>query len=229
MDKDKREIIMHYMDMAGFVTVDRDPGYKTTMNGLFETGFALCVYDDLGILDKHDADAFYETVRSCQDEKTPGVYDRFPAIDGHARVEDPDSRDDTAGVVAGSLVCNFEFQKDVFDHLVWADNTDGAQAGWWALRIRFLSDTMWYCLANKKFRLLSPILMATLALKLIRPSVDYNVLIDYMKVHTLAKDNKAWTWFKKRFTKRARLVQSAVAYFKGSHPIANLVVKVADK
>lgn len=228
MDSFKREIINHYMDMAGFVTVDRDPDYKTTMNGLFETGFAIAVYDDLGIKDEHDHDSFYDTVKACQD--TPGVYNRYPAVDGHPVVKDPNSRDDAAGVVTGSVLCNLEFHHDIAKHWIWADNTDGAQAGFWALRARFVSDVIWYWMINKEFRILSPLLMLILAVKLIVPSTDYNVIIDYMKVHTMSKDSRLWNLFKRKvFMKRALLIRSVGSYFGIEHPLVNLTVRVVNK
>lgn len=227
MDNDKREIITHFMDMAGMVTVDRDPGYKTTNNGLFETGFVLTVYDDLGILDTHDADAFYEVVKSVED--SPGVYDRYPAVDGHPRIEDPNSHDDAAGVAAGSKVCKLEFHKDIMEHFAWADNTEGAQTGLWALRLRFIPDVIWYFLLNGRLKFLSPILMLILTAKLIIPSASYGVLIDYMMIHTLSKQSGLWKRFKKFFLKRAKFLDSSIGYFHEDHPVNNLVQKVLSK
>ncbi len=232
----KRELMLHFMDLAGMVTVDRDPTPASTLNGLMHTGLTMCFYKSLDILDNQDVESFIDTVEGCQE--TPGNYARYPAYANVARNDSANAQDDYTGVFAGSMATGQCFHKDILDHGtkhlfvynnqrpgVLIDDINPLKWEWWAFRLRFIDHIVWYALGNGKLRLLSPLLMAWLAIKTIRSKFGSERLLDYMFVEAL-QDKWEWKKFRKWFLPRAKLLESCIDYFHVNHPLVNLAAEV---
>lgn len=233
----KRELIFHYMDLAGIVTVDRDPGPETTKNGLMHTGLIMCFYKALSILDSYDTDSFVDTVESC--EEAPGNYDRYPAYGDKLRNDDANAHDDYTGVFAGSKVTKQRFHSDILKHGskylfiynnqkpgVLIDDVNPLKWEWWTFRLRFVDHIAWYYLGNNKLRILSPLLMGYLAAKTFFARPGSTRLLDYMFVESLSQDMWEWKKFRKWFLPRAQLVESTEKYFHAGHPAIDLAKAV---
>lgn len=233
----KRETIINFMDLAGMVTVDRKPGPETTKNGLMHLGLFMCFYKALGILDYSDASCFYDTVKSC--EEVPGDYDRYPAYGDKPRNNDANAHDDYTGVFSGSVVTGQRFHKDILEHGIkylfiynnqkpglLIDDINPLKWEWWAFRLRFLDHIAWYYLGNGRLRILSPLLMAWLAVKTLSSKPGSGKLLDYMFVESLAQSKWEWKKFRKWFLPRSMLVESATDYFHDGHPAIDLAKEV---
>lgn len=232
----KREVIYHFMDLTGMVTVDRDPSPASTLNGLMHTGLTMCFFKALGILDKHDIECFKDTVEGCQE--TPGNYDRYAAYANVPRNDLANAHDDYTGVFAGSKVTGLSFHKDILNHGirylfiynnqrpgVLIDDVNPLKWEWWAFRARFVDHIVWYYLGNGKLRILSPLLMAWLAIKTIGSKPGSGRLLDYMFVESL-QDKWEWKKFRKWFLPRSKLVESCADYFHDGHPTIDLAKEV---
>lgn len=233
----KREIIYHFMDLTGMVTIDRDPSPESTKNGLMHTGLTMCFYKALGILDGHDVESFRDTVESCQE--TPGNYDRYGAYADKPRNDDANAHDDYTGVFAGSVVTRERFHKDILEHGtkylfvynnqrpgVLIDDINPLKWEWWAFRLRFLNHIVWYYLGNGRLRFLSPLLMAFIAIGTLSNKVGSGKLLSYMFVESLAQDKWEWRKFRKWFLPRSKLVESTAEYFHEGHPLIELAKAV---
>lgn len=234
----KKDIQDNYTDVAGMITEAKNPGYCTTLNGLMQTGFAVTLYADLEILTKEDKDNFRNLVRSCED--SPGVYDRYPAVDNKPKIENMNAHDDTRGVIAGSLSTWNSFQKDVLEyglnHLFFYDNENESSFfndslnpkkwNWSGVRLRMWKDILWYFLVNQRLMFLSPVLMLALTLSLYDKEVDYHQILNYLIVSSMSRVSTSWEKFSRFYLKRSKLTESTAKYFGNTHPLVVLAKEV---
>ena len=234
----KQEIILHYTDIAGMVTIDKDPAVESTKNGLMQTGAFGVMCEELNLNTGKDRTELFEVIQSCQDEDNPGAFDRYPSVAGRPRVQDKNAHDDARGVCALSKMCGFHFHKVVLwegvKRFFYYDNTNGKEHGFWAWRGRMVIDILWYVLLNDTLRilvmlfwpLLTPALMIVLYAK--AGSGKYSEILDYMLVASMAKDSKVWKRFRKPYMKKNKIVEATSDYFKETSPMVILAKKVKE-
>lgn len=235
-----RDLIFHYMDLAGMVTVKRNPDPASTLNGLMHTGLYMCFLKNLDLLDFKAIEAFYDTVKSC--EEVPGVYDRYPSYSSVLRNNLANAHDDAAGVFAGSKVCNLVFHKDILAYGktrlftynnqipgLFFSNANPLKWEWWSFRLRFLDHITWYFIANNKLTALTPLLMTYIACKtLASTTANSGRLLTYMQVESLSHDNWLWKKFKKWFLPKSKLKEAASNYFKSDNGYDHPIVTMAE-
>lgn len=239
----KREIILKYMDLAGMVTVDRNPTPESTKNGLMHVGLYVCFLYRLNLLDTSDVVAFEDTVKSCEDVR--GVYDRYPAWGGRTRTNDANAHDDYTGVFSASVLTNSDFHGDilsygkkhcfVYNNIVPARFVRGLNIlnwDWWAFRLRFFDHISWYYLGNNQMLILNIPLMLWITTKVLLKKKGSGVLLDYMIVQSLAKSSLLWSKYLNWFLKRSKLLDSVSDYFKPQngyqHPLTVLAKEVCN-
>lgn len=227
----KQDVLDHYLDVDGLVTIDRDPSKWSTGNGLMHLGFFTCLLAGGDNLTAADVVRFNSAVRGCQ--VAPGLYDRNPGR------PDADSHDDANGVVSGSVVCGLPFHRDVLiyglKHFFFYDNVDQTFNGWkdlWAFRLRFPFVVLWYFLVNKWLRLLLPVMLAFLALSLVFTHASDSRIEDYCKVESLALIYPCLAGFRNWWVRHAKLEAATAAYFNEpnlpEHPLVQLVRELKE-
>src|SRR5271165_4294936 len=111
MNPIKQEIISHYMDLCGAVTINKDVSKPSQQNGLMQTGFFIACLSYLGFIEEIDKNGFKDTIAQHEVEKgfksIAGIYERYPGC--------PDSSDfDDAHNVVGAAICvDLPFNRDV--------------------------------------------------------------------------------------------------------------------
>lgn len=236
----KREIIQHYMDLAGMVTIDRDPTPESTKNGLMHLGLIITFFKVLGLLDDRDIECFKDTVLSC--EEVPGCYDRYPAYGNKPRNNDANAHDDYAGVFGASVLLNLPFAKEILDHgrknwFIYNNQLPGELVtsknpfkwAWWAFRARFVSHIVWYYLGNGKMRVMGILLLLTLFVRTVRSSPGSDRLLDYLMVESLASRYVEWRKFRSWFIVKCHLIQSVEDYMHPDHPSVDLAREIIKR
>lgn len=230
----KRELIFDYVDRQDVVTVDKNPGPESTKNGLMHMGLVMALFNDLAIMQAGDISWFQTLVLNCQVAK--GLYARYPAYSNKPKCPDNNSYDDTVGVVAGSVILDSRFHHDVLNlglssFFVYNNSNPNKffnginplNWNWWALRLRFPQQILWYFLSCKHLTILSPLLMLSFCANLLLTrSPSYTVLLQYTMISSLASRSNMWKSFRNFWVPRSLLVESATDYFKVTHPIVNL-------
>lgn len=228
----RNEVLDHYIDQDGLLTVDRDPGPQTTGNGLMHIGFFVALCEHFGMLDDRVLATFKKALASCENE--PGLFDRYPGSDT------ANAHDDYVGVVAGSAILNeseYPAYKRVLERGIkeWYiyNNTDDKQFvkgldirnwQWWSFRLRFPLQILWYNILCGRFTFLTPLLALSL---LMRRKINYGAILDYMIFRSLNScllSKFYWT------NKRASDLQAATLdYFKETHALPRLVSLLREK
>lgn len=219
----KREIIEHYIDEDGQVTIDRDPSKWSTGNGLMHLGLVITMYKKLGILNDLDVAKFKYAVSYCEDSK--GVYDRNPGRDAQI------GHDDITGIVSGSVATDLSFHKDVATHglkNLFVYNNDNK----FELR-DFLGRQIWHTMywlivgRGGMFTCFLPMLLAKL---LLIPSTSYSILHTYMMLETLASKFKIARIVRDKKLPNLMLVEECIRYFRTEqHPAVDLAKSVVNK
>lgn len=212
----KAEVLQHYLDEDGQITVDRDPSKWSTGNGLMHLGFFMCLLWGSDQLELADEIRFYNAVKACEDE--PGVYDRNPGRN------DRNAHDDANGIVAASVCAKAIwgmpwFHKEVLIHglknFFIYENVDGKFNGLrdlWACRLRFPFIILWYFLVNQWLRGLLPIMLIFLTFSLRSKRAD-SLIMDYCKVESLAARYKWLKFYRNWWLRRANLTERTAEYF----------------
>lgn len=146
----KQEVLNHYMDADGLVTIDHDPGKWTTGNGLLHTGLFYTMLEHFGLIDESDRSRFHKTIKAC--EVVPGVYNRNPGR------SDREAYDDYTGVVVGSDALGLtDITRDVYEYGIkhqWCfDNTKPGESSYlpnWAWHGRFIGQVPMYIVAARE-------------------------------------------------------------------------------
>jgi len=218
----KLEILQHYTDEDGMVTIDRDPTKWSSGNGLLHTGLARVLYKHVGIDNNLDGITFRNTVAAC--EVSPGLYNRNPKRsyqNGH---------DDYTGVVSGSVATESDFQNDVVTHGVknlGTYNDDGKFKPQDFLFRQFWHTFFWF-IATKRFYTL-PLVPILLAKLFIVRSTGYSILHTYMMLQTIAFLYPRLNRLIQAKIKRLGLVAAGTEYFKVvEHPVVQLLKKVSS-
>lgn len=234
----KIEVIKNYTDLVGIVTVDRNPTYASTLNGLMHTSFAICLYADLNILRPSDVTEFNDLVLACQD--MPGLYDRYPAVGDKPRLENLNGHDDYRGIAAASVMTGLNFHKHILNYGIaygfFYDNENESSFfnksfnplkwNWRGLRIRMWKDVLFYFLINKKLKLFSPILMLAMFISSLSSKPTYHKILNYMLVTSMSRVSWIWKKFRPYYMRKSYLTQATKEYFKEGHPLIILASEV---
>lgn len=216
----KDEVVKHYIDQDGLVTVDRDPSKWSTGNGLMHLGLFATMLMALKQASYADACDVDEAFENCM--KAPGIYNRNPGR------EDLIAHDDLIGVAAGSLAISSSLRTDYIltyglKHFLFWNNTKTFTIN--AFRGRALSFMLFILSANSFFvrHLFKP--FAWLLFKFSNPT-DYHVMLNYMMLEALAKKSPMFKKLRDEKVKTMGLSSAISAYFGVNHPLVEMAQQV---
>jgi hypothetical protein len=104
----KEEVLSHYLDKEGMVTIDRDPTYRSAGNPQLNTGIFYAMLALRGELDREDCSRFYNAIAPCA--IAPGLYSKYQDLPNFI------SHDDYIGICTGAFFTDAPFAEDTFEY-----------------------------------------------------------------------------------------------------------------